>query len=256
MPDPAGRGRLGGPARGEGDGGPTRSEARLGRASEEPVAAEMPDPAGRGRLGGPARGGRRRPDAERSEAWPSERGAGRGRDARSGGERSAGRAGARRATEARRGAKRGLAERARSRSRQGCPIRRGEVGWEGRRAEGDGGPTRSEARLGRASEETVAAGMPDPAGRDWRPGSESNRRTRLCRPLHDHSATWPRRLPGGATHPGASLIPRGGWLGKGETPACGVSRRWSGKRDSNSRPRPWQGRALPTELFPRREPSL
>jgi hypothetical protein len=27
---------------------------------------------------------------------------------------------------------------------------------------------------------------------------------------------------------------------------------WSGKRDSNSRPRPWQGRALPTELFPRR----
>ena len=26
---------------------------------------------------------------------------------------------------------------------------------------------------------------------EWRPGSESNRRTRLCRPLHDHSATWP-----------------------------------------------------------------
>ena len=25
---------------------------------------------------------------------------------------------------------------------------------------------------------------------------------------------------------------------------------WSGKRDSNSRPRPWQGRALPAELFP------
>jgi hypothetical protein len=24
----------------------------------------------------------------------------------------------------------------------------------------------------------------------------------------------------------------------------------SGKRDLNSRPRPWQGRALPTELFP------
>src|SRR5207244_7980997 len=30
---------------------------------------------------------------------------------------------------------------------------------------------------------------------------------------------------------------------------------WSGKRDSNSRPRPWQGRALPTELFPR-EPTI
>jgi len=25
---------------------------------------------------------------------------------------------------------------------------------------------------------------------------------------------------------------------------------WSGRRDSNSRPRPWQGRALPTELLP------
>ncbi len=25
---------------------------------------------------------------------------------------------------------------------------------------------------------------------------------------------------------------------------------WSGKGDLNSRPRPWQGRALPTELFP------
>ena len=27
-------------------------------------------------------------------------------------------------------------------------------------------------------------------------------------------------------------------------------RMWSGKRDSNSRPQPWQGCALPTELFP------
>ena len=27
----------------------------------------------------------------------------------------------------------------------------------------------------------------------------------------------------------------------------------SGKRDSNSRPRPWQGRALPTELFPSKD---
>ncbi len=26
--------------------------------------------------------------------------------------------------------------------------------------------------------------------------------------------------------------------------------KWSGQRDSNSRPRPWQGRALPTELCP------
>ena len=29
-----------------------------------------------------------------------------------------------------------------------------------------------------------------------------------------------------------------------------IRRIWSGKRDSNSRPPPWQGDALPTELFP------
>ena len=29
---------------------------------------------------------------------------------------------------------------------------------------------------------------------------------------------------------------------------------WSGKRDSDPRPRPWQGRALPTELFPPLKP--
>jgi hypothetical protein len=29
-----------------------------------------------------------------------------------------------------------------------------------------------------------------------------------------------------------------------------VVKKMSGKRDSNPRPRPWQGRALPTELFP------
>src|SRR3989344_3393197 len=28
-------------------------------------------------------------------------------------------------------------------------------------------------------------------GRKWRLGSDSNRRTRLCRPLHNHSATQP-----------------------------------------------------------------
>ena len=30
----------------------------------------------------------------------------------------------------------------------------------------------------------------------------------------------------------------------------------SGKRDSDPRPRPWQGRALPTELFPRGDPYI
>ncbi len=32
--------------------------------------------------------------------------------------------------------------------------------------------------------------------------------------------------------------------------SMGAFRMWSGKRDSNSRPQPWQGCALPTELFP------
>ncbi len=64
----------------------------------------------------------------------------------------------------------------------------------------------------------------------WRLRSESNRRSRICNPVHNHSATQP-------------LCKR----------AVDTARKiWSGKRDSNSRPRPWQGRALPTELFPRR----
>ena len=55
--------------------------------------------------------------------------------------------------------------------------------------------------------------------------SESNRRPRLCRPLHDHSAIPPKQR------------------GKAR---CGrlrhlPSRIWSGKRVSNSRPQPWQG---------------
>ena len=102
----------------------------------------------------------------------------------------------------------------------------------------------------------------------WRPGSESNRRTRLCRPLHDHSATWPSVLEIAASLAAEPL--------KNKTSACPRLRlleacnhgwplllhaftderkKWSGKRDSNSRPRPWQGRALPTELFPR-EPHI
>ena len=32
----------------------------------------------------------------------------------------------------------------------------------------------------------------------WRLGSESNRRPRLCRPLHNHSATQPKRTNFGA----------------------------------------------------------
>src|SRR5690606_13903336 len=75
---------------------------------------------------------------------------------------------------------------------------------------------------------------------DWRPGPELNRRPRICSPLHNHSATLPD---------GLSIVPNTTNPGK-----PGFVWIWSGKRDSNSRPRPWQGRALPTELFPRSPP--
>src|SRR5690606_40266368 len=68
----------------------------------------------------------------------------------------------------------------------------------------------------------------------WRRGSESNRRIRSCSPLHNHSATAPENLPDETKN-------------LGRTEVWGI---WSGKRGSNSRPQPWQGCALPTELFP------
>ncbi len=133
----------------------------------------------------------------------------------------------------------------------------------------------------------------------WRLRAESNRRTRLCRPLHDHSATQPLQgafllsvffrdcgvgavpvhrlgrilmywhtLRFCARRPDTSdrlaLAEKSGLL---ETPFvsyCILNRRpkkapiesrhenWSGKRDSNSRPQPWQGCALPAELFPQK----
>lgn len=35
-----------------------------------------------------------------------------------------------------------------------------------------------------------------------------------------------------------------------------LDKKWSGKRDSNPRPLPWQGNALPAELFPRTKGNL
>ncbi len=76
----------------------------------------------------------------------------------------------------------------------------------------------------------------------WRLRPESNRRTRICSPLHDRSATQPNKPI--VSRRKASKI---------KTPVVsGFCKAWSGKRDSNPRPRPWQGRALPTELFPRK----
>ena len=83
----------------------------------------------------------------------------------------------------------------------------------------------------------------------WRLGSESNRRTRSCSPLHNHSATEPyiltdvrkleRETAGVAVHFELLDLQMQRRIGS-----------WSGKPGSNRRPQPWQGCALPTELFP------
>ena len=49
-----------------------------------------------------------------------------------------------------------------------------------------------------------------------------------------------------------TLPPSQTWIAKEPVGTGSSIKNWSGKRDSNSRPQPWQGCALPTELFPRR----
>jgi hypothetical protein len=49
---------------------------------------------------------------------------------------------------------------------------------------------------------------------------------------------------------GAGVICRAGLMKKKSRQRDLLKPFLSGKRDSNPRPRPWQGRALPTELFP------
>ena len=56
------------------------------------------------------------------------------------------------------------------------------------------------------------------------------------RDLNPHSHHWPRDFK--------SLV------STDSTIRASYSKNKSGKRDSNSRPQPWQGCALPTELFP------
>ncbi len=71
-----------------------------------------------------------------------------------------------------------------------------------------------------------------PSGRrqiKWRRVPESNRTRRICNPLHNRFVNAPNRMT---------------------LPYRHSHKIWSGKRDSNSRPQPWQGCALPTELFP------
>jgi hypothetical protein len=75
----------------------------------------------------------------------------------------------------------------------------------------------------------------------WRREPESNRPTWICNPVHNRFAIAPSHT--------AKFV------------CCAVNKKprknrgflkWSGKRDSNSRPQPWQGCALPAELFPRK----
>ncbi len=72
----------------------------------------------------------------------------------------------------------------------------------------------------------------------WRRGPESNRPTRICNPVHNRFATAP---------PTNKLCVTTYYRKK----LCFSQETWSGRRVSNSRPQPWQGCALPTELLPR-----
>ena len=75
---------------------------------------------------------------------------------------------------------------------------------------------------------------------NWRRGPESNRPTRICNPVHNRFATAPFLV----TKKGSCCFPN---LQKDVGSSFNV---WSGIRGSNSRPIPWQGIALPTELIP------
>jgi hypothetical protein len=113
----------------------------------------------------------------------------------------------------------------------------------------------------------------------WCPGPESNRHafrrgilSPLCLPVSPpgraatvFAAIGPKRSGGGGrnrtgVHGFAgrcmtTLPPRQSLMRKGKARVAAArafpSVIWSGKRVSNSRPQPWQGCALPTELFPR-----
>ncbi len=146
---------------------------------------------------------------------------------------------------------------------------------------------RDEADPGAARRNGCPSSYPYPgiSGQQWRLGPESNRGRRLCRPLHNHSATQPwvdKSMPscahkGTLPHAGRGSHNQDAPRSRTNLPAppsrsavlasnsnadtrnnrllALPNRRWageiwSGKRDSNSRPQPWQGCALPTELFP------
>ena len=78
-------------------------------------------------------------------------------------------------------------------------------------------------------------------GERWRRDPESNWANRICNPGHNRFAIAPlSKLLSSKKYGKARKLPQD---------------IWSGKRDSNSRPIPWQGIALPTELFPQKRGS-
>ena len=82
----------------------------------------------------------------------------------------------------------------------------------------------------------------------WRRDPESNRTRRICNPLHNRFAIAPLPAEQAAILPAAQAPFSGKKKGSRSFPVFEI---WSGIRGSNSRPIPWQGIALPTELIPR-----
>ena len=99
---------------------------------------------------------------------------------------------------------------------------------------GDSGfePLTSSASRKRSPPELIALNGPFASSKRRHP--ESNRGTGFCRPLPNHSAMSPVRR--------ALKVPA--------APPAPPARGQSGRRDSNPRPSPWQGDALPAELLP------
>ena len=117
-----------------------------------------------------------------------------------------------------------------------------------RRADGTSGtpsPTERFAALMRR------AGCPHPATRQTKAPAINGGGLRAGRPTRNPAAVRPlmRAGRGSEFHPARGIPKRNTIL------SDGVSF-WSGRRGSNSLPRPWQGRALPDELRPQTQDRL
>ncbi len=76
----------------------------------------------------------------------------------------------------------------------------------------------------------------------WRRHPDSNRGSGLCRPVPYHLAMPPYMVPEAGLEPARRKPPRDF---KSLASTNSATRAWSGRRDSNPRPQPWQGCALP-----------